>query len=195
MKCSILIMMNLSLCRSWRRCVHLISGLSSLASSLRARLRSWELRVRRHYMENIWKPSMPLSICWWTEIELQVWAHYSDKRCAGVTSVSAGDAARCQLPVRNAGNASCETLTILEDENKERLLSVCLSLTMNIKNIFGVLFLGDWIFQSKRTKTHQLVVSSEDQRNQLVKWNQSRTCEGHISPQYQKDLDKEFNYV
>lgn len=50
-------------------------------------------------------------------------------------SVSAGDAARCQLPVRNAGNASRETLTILENENKERLLSVCFCQT-----IFGVNF-------------------------------------------------------
>ncbi len=154
MRCSILIMMNLSLCRSWRRCVHLISGLSSLASSLRARLRSWELRVRRHYMENIWKPSMPLSICWWTEIELQVWAHYSDKRCAGVTSVSAGAAARCQLPVRNAGNASCETLTILEDENKERLLSVCLSLTWWILRIFLVYFFWGTEFFSPKEQRH-----------------------------------------
>lgn len=64
-------------------------------------------------------------------------------------SVSAGDAARCQLPVRNAENASREVLTILENENKEHVLSVCLSDLMNIMNIFGVIFWGAEFFSPK----------------------------------------------
>lgn len=56
---------------------------------------------------------------------------------------------RCQLPVRNAENASREVLTILENENKERLLSVCLSDLMNIMNIFGVIFWGPEFFSPK----------------------------------------------
>lgn len=141
-------MIDISLCRSWGRRVHLISGLSSLPASLRACLRSRELRGRRHYMENIWKLSMPLSICWWTEIELQVWAHYSDKRCAGITIRQR----RRRSEVRNARNATCESLTILEDENKERLLSVCLSLTWWILGIFLVYFFGGLNFSVQKNK-------------------------------------------
>lgn len=133
--------------------------------------------VRRQYMENIWKLSMPLSICWWTEIELQVWAHYSDNRCARVAisqrrrrgEVPAARYERRKYQLWNANNLG-------RWKQGTIIVSLLVFDLMNIMNVFG---------ESKIINTSLLFLC----------WYKICQEQCHISPQYQKDFKKELYVV
>lgn len=93
-------------------------------------------------------------------------------------SVSAGDAARCQPPVRNAGNTSCETLTILEDANKK---VYCQSVCLWHDEYYECFW---WVQKNKETPARCIFLRSTKSEGDEICQEQ---C--HISPQYQKRFE------